>query len=249
VKVAQALRSALHDSVVAPESEAPCGPGDTAIRKRRRSSVAGATLALDAARAWVVTRDELEELHYITPIENLPSIMEHGVLSHRHAAAMAHRSVAMTEIQKRRAAVVVPGGRPLHEYANLYISARNPMMFMRKGQHRTLCVLRIQPEVLDLPGVVVTDGNASSVHVSFRAAPDGLKVVDKEITFADDWRDPDKIQYWRKKTAKCAEVLVPDRVPPIFIVGAYVSCDEAKQNLNNLGLGIPTEINAKMFFR
>lgn len=196
-----------------------------------------------------MTRDELEALYYITPIQNLPSIMAHGILSHRRAAAVAHTSVAMAEIQKRRAAVAVPGGRRLHEYANLYISPRNPMMFMRKGQHRTLCVLRIQPTVLDLPGVVVTDGNASSVHVSFRAAPDGLKVVDKEMTFADDWRDPDKIQYWRKKTAKCAEVLLPDSVPPRFIVGAYVSCEEAKQSLNDLGLGIPTEINAKMFFR
>lgn len=116
-------------------------------------------------------RDELDELHYITPIENLPSIMTHGVLSHRKAAAVTHRSVAMTHIQQRRAAVVVPGGRRLHEYVNLYICARNPMMFVRKRQHRILCVLRIESAVLDLPGVVVTDGNASSVHVLFRAAP------------------------------------------------------------------------------
>ena len=123
------------------------------------------------------------------------------------------------------------------------------MTFLRKAQHRTLCVLRIEPAVLDLPGVAVTDGNASSVHVLFRAAPDGLKIVDKEMTFADDWRDPDEIQYWRKKTAKCAEVLVPDTVPPRFIFGAYVSGEEARHNLDGLGLGIPTEINAKMFFR
>jgi hypothetical protein len=196
-----------------------------------------------------VRRDELDELHYITPIENLPSIMQHGILSHRKAASLAHRSVAMTEIQKRRAAVVVPGGRRLHEYANLYVCARNPMMFIRRGRHRTLCVLRIKPSLLDLAGVVVTDGNASSVHVSFRAAPDGLKIVDREMTFADNWRDTDEIQYWRKKTAKCAEVLVPDTMPQKLIVGAYVSCEEARQNFDDLGFGIPTEINAKMFFR
>ena len=49
-------------------------------------------------------RDELEELHYITPLENLPSIMKHGILSHRQAEKISHKSVAMTEIQKRRAA-------------------------------------------------------------------------------------------------------------------------------------------------
>src|SRR5437867_9209452 len=146
-------------------------------------------------------------------MENLPSIMEHGILSHRQAEKVSHKSVAMTEIQKRRAAVVVPGGRPLHEYANLYICARNPMMFMRKSQHLTLCVLSVTPDVLDLPGVIITDGNASSDYISFRAAPDGLKIVDRSMTFADDWTDPDYIQFLRKKTAKCAEVLVPDAVP------------------------------------
>ena len=194
-------------------------------------------------------RDELEELHYITPMENQPSIMKHGLLSHARAAKVLHQSVAMTAIQARRAKVVVPGGRPLHQYANLYICARNPMMLVRQAQHRTLCVLRITPQVLDLPGVVVTDSNASSAYVSFRAAPGGLKVVDKGMTFADDWRDSDKIQFWRKQAAKCAEILVPDVVAPHHIVGAYVSCEEARRTLDALGLGIPTTINAKIFFQ
>ena len=193
-------------------------------------------------------REELEELHYITPIENLPSIAEHGVLSHNRVARITHRSVALTEIQKRRAKVTVPGGRPLHEYANLYICARNPMMYVRRSGHLTLCVIRIDPSVLDLAGVVVTDKNASSDYVSFRAAPAGLKIVDKGMTFADDWTDSDYIQYLRKKAAKCAEVLVPDAIAPNFIVGAYVSCDEARETLDALRLGIATQINAKMFF-
>lgn len=175
--------------------------------------------------------------------------MAHGILSHRRAAAIAHKSVAMKEIQDRRAKVTVPGGRPLHEYANLYICARNPMMYMRRHQHLTLCVLSINPAVLDLPGVVITDGNASSDYIAFRPAPDGLKIVDKDMTFADDWTDSDKIQYLRNKTAKCAEVLVPDVVPPNYIGGAYVSCEDARQKLNTLGLGLATKINAKMFFR
>ena len=181
-------------------------------------------------------------------MENLPPIMKHGLLSHAQAVKVTHQSVAMTEIQKRRAKVVVPGGRPLHQYANLYICARNPMMLVRHKQHLALCVLRISPAVLDLPGAVVTDGNAASAYVSFRAAPAGLKIVDKDVTFADDWRNSDRIQFWRNQTAKCAEVLVPDTVPPQFIVGAYVSCAEAGRNLGALKLGLPVTINPKMFF-
>lgn len=194
-------------------------------------------------------REELEELHYITKMANLPSIVERGILSHRRAVQITHKSIAMKEIQDRRADVAVPGGRPLHEYANLYICARNPMMYMRRNQHLSICVLRIMPAVLDLPGVVVTDGNASSDYISFRAAPGGLKIVDKGMTFADDWTDSDYIQYLRKKTAKCAEVLVPDVLPPNFIFGAYVSCEDARRQLGELGLDIATEINANIFFR
>jgi hypothetical protein len=196
-----------------------------------------------------VRREELEELHYITKMANLPSMVEHGILSHRRAAQIAHKSIAMKEIQDRRTKVAVPGGRPLHEYANLYICARNPMMYMRRNQHLSICVLRIMPAVLDLLGVVVTDGNASSDYVSFRAAPGGLKIVDKDMTFADDWRDSDYIQYLRKKTTKCAEVLVPDVLPPNFIFGGYVSGGDARQKLGELGLGITTEISANIFFR
>jgi hypothetical protein len=196
-----------------------------------------------------VRRDELEELHFITPMENLPSIMKYGILSHRQAAKIIHHSVAMNEIQKRRAKVVVPSGRPLHEYANLYICGRNPMMLVRHNQHLALCVLRINPVVLDIPNTVVTDGNASSAYVSFRAAPAGLKIVERSMTFAEDWRSSDKIQFWRNQSAKCAEVLVPDSVPPKYIVGAYVSCEEARRSFKAFNTGIPATIDAKMFFQ
>ncbi len=69
-------------------------------------------------------RHELQDLHYITPIGNVPSILQQGILSHAGASRLQHQSVAMQEMQDRRARVRVPGGRPLHEYANLYICAR-----------------------------------------------------------------------------------------------------------------------------
>ena len=56
-------------------------------------------------------RHELTELHYITPIANVPSILELGILSHNRAKRVRHESVAMNEIQDRRARVTVPGGK------------------------------------------------------------------------------------------------------------------------------------------
>jgi hypothetical protein len=197
-----------------------------------------------------VQRDELEELHYITPIANLPSILENGILSHFRAQKREHISVAMQVIQDRRSSVVVPGGRPLHEYANLYICARNPMLFLRRGQHEELCVLQVSPDVLDLPGVVVVSGNASSGYVRFGPGPRGLAVVDRDLTFAEYWTDPDEIERWRKKCAKCAEVLVPDSVDPEHITGLYVSGEAGTQRVVALDIPeIPITIDGHLFFQ
>jgi hypothetical protein len=53
----------------------------------------------------------------------------------------------------------------------------------------------------------------------------------------------------RRKSAKCAEVLVPDRIDPGLITGAYVSCPEAKATLETLGVDIPVAINSYLFFK
>lgn len=167
-------------------------------------------------------RGDLKELQYITPIANLPSIHAHGILSHKRAAELDHESVAMAEVQAKRAAVVIPGGRRLHEYANLYLNARNPMLYVRLAEHRRLVVLRITTAVLDLPNVVISDQNASSSYARFAPAPRGLAIVDAAHTFAENWTHPDdQIEEWRHKTRMCAEVLVPDRVPKDHITGAY----------------------------
>jgi hypothetical protein len=193
-------------------------------------------------------RDELQELHYITPIANVLSIMQHGILSHSCAAALMHDSVAMLEMQERRARVRVPGGRRLHDYANVYICGRNPMLFKLRDHAQEICVLAIKTDVLDLPGVIVTDRNAGADFPQFRAAPEGLAIVDRALTFAEYWTSPNEIDYWRRKTAKCAEVLVPDRVDPEFIRGAYVSCEEAEATLKALNTGVPVCVSRHLFF-
>jgi hypothetical protein len=196
-----------------------------------------------------VRRSELDELHYITPIENVPSILRRGILCKKRAKPLRPVSVAMEEIQEIRANKAVPGGRSLHDYANLYFCARNPMMYKRSARHAELCVLRVNTAALDLPDVVIADGNAASKYTAFWQSPSGLAKVDRDFVFAENWTDANQIVRWQKTAAKCAEVLVPERVPPDFIIGAYVSCREAQQALAEKGFTLPITIDAHLFFR
>ena len=200
---------------------------------------------------WGTVMDpaELTELHYITPIENLGSIMQHGILSHKLASSLQPASIANGTVQQMRKQKVVPGGRPLHDYVNLYFCARNPMMFKRKAQHASLCVLSVSPEVLHLDGVILTDGNAASVYTRFAPSPTGLSIVNTELVFAEYWTQGDEIERYKRKSAKCAEVLVPEQVGSLHIVGAYVSCSPTQDQLEAMGIQINISVKCDLFFQ
>lgn len=196
-----------------------------------------------------MNRSDVSEFHYITAIANLPSILEQGILSHRRASQLEHASIAMPEIQQRRERRVVPGGQPLHEYVNLYFHARNPMLYLRKVYHQDLCILRISPNILDIPGAIIADGNASSDYTRFWPSPEGLHHVDRELVFAEYWTDENEILGLHKKRTRCAEILVPNQVAPGAIVGAYVSSDAAQTVFHEQATSLAVQINAYLFFR
>lgn len=195
-------------------------------------------------------RQELTEVQFIAPIDNLASIYALGILSHNRMRNLQHVSVALQEVQDLRATKIIPGGMNLHDYANLYICARNPMMYKRRAQHASLCVLSISTDVLDIPGAVVTDQNAASKYVRYLAAPDGLAHVDKDRTFARDWRHPDdQIEEWRHRSRKCAEVLIPHEVRPDHIAAVYVSGVAGEARVRAIDPSKTVRVNGDLFFQ
>jgi hypothetical protein len=194
-------------------------------------------------------RNRVKELHYITPIPNLPSIFDRGLLSNYGAQKFPHISVALTDVQEKREPRIIPGGLRLHEYVNMYFNARNPMMYRLLSKHQELAVLSISASILDLPDAVIADGNASSEWTSFRSPKDGLPRLREELVFAEYWTDPDPITYYKKKSAICAEVLIPHHLPAEYINNVYTSGDEARNAVKALLPTINPSVNARLFFR
>ena len=196
-------------------------------------------------------REELDELHYITPIVNVSSILSRGILSHRLADRFPHESVATQEVQDIRTNKLVPGtgNHTLHDYANVYVCAKNPMIFKRKEAHTEICVLRIDTTILDVNGVIITDRNAAASIARFRPATTGLSFLDREQVFADDWRHPgDEREFLNHRSIKCAEVLVPGRIPPSYILGAYVSCAQSLARLSEIAPDLKITLHPQLFF-
>ena len=200
-----------------------------------------------------MNRSDIEELYYITHIDNLKSILHYGILCHNKAKRIKFKSVADEEVQKRREKVVIPGGKSkLHDYANLYFNARNSMMFKRKDMHKELVVLRIDSAIFDEPDVIISDRNASSYYVRFYS-PEELDRLNGTLIFADDWRNENYFEYRKRRSIVCAEVLVPDSLAPKFITGIYVSRKDTYQKVVRLLNGLPLAdkilINPNLFFQ
>lgn len=193
---------------------------------------------------------DIQELHYITHIGNLPSICKYGILSHKQAGGLTHVSVASPDVQERRAKKIIPGGLPLHAYVNLYFDARNPMMYVLQAKHADLCILQIDPAVMNLPGAIVSDRNASSGYARFFPCPEGLKHLDAGMVFATSWTHPNnQFEEWEHKSIKCAEVLAPDKVVPKYLSGAYVSCNEALNSFQKTNVSVSATVKPYLFFR
>ena len=191
---------------------------------------------------------DLKEFHFITPIETIPSILKEGILCHRGAKELNHYDLSMDKIQKRRASKKVPGAKALHEYVNLYFDAHNPMLSKRRDKNNEICILRIRTEILYLPDVVLTDRNASSDYVRFYSSPDGLKYLDKDKIFARYWTHSNQFEYMEHKSIKCSEILVPDKLPPEYFLGAYVYNDAGRLSLLDAGFPLEIIVNPDLFF-
>jgi hypothetical protein len=193
-------------------------------------------------------RGEVKELHYITTIDNLDSILMRGILSHNRARRVKHTSVASESVQDIRRGKSVPNGSSLHSYANLYFDARNPMMSYLRDLP-DLIVIRVSPDVLDIPDTIVSDGNAATQGTLFWPSPSGLVHLNSELIFATWWTDPDYMRYLEKKRVRNAEVLVPNLVPSEYVKGCYVDTQEkcrACQERENLPA---VNVRKEIFFK
>ena len=190
-------------------------------------------------------RSLVQELHFITTVDNMTSILEHGILCRKRANALPHISIANEEVQNRRIGKKVPNGAELHDYANLYFDARNAMMYTRRDV-ANLIVLRVNPNVLDLPNVVISDGNAACGPTAFYPSPEGLAHLNSDKVYAQSWNCDDPWEKIERKRQRQAEVLVPVGVHSSDIIGGMVRRKGVLETCSGLKLNV--EVNSRVFF-
>lgn len=187
-------------------------------------------------------------VYNIQPIVNIPSVIRYGLLSYERVTRIEHESIAMIDVQNRRDNVIIPNGGGLHSYANAYFDPRNPMMYKRKDRAQSLCVLAILSTVLNLDGVIISDGNAASEYSRFYAPEEGIQKLDFARIYDEWWTDDDLCEQLKRKRIKCAEVLVPNVIPYEYIIGAIVVNEQAQYDLKSKEFQQKIVIQPNVFF-
>ena len=184
----------------------------------------------------------------IQPIENIPSIMKRGLLSNERASHISHTSIAMSIIQERRDNIKVPNGLKLHQYANVYFDPHNPMLSARRSQNKSLCILKFDCCILDIPQVIISDRNASSDYASFFSPIQGIESIDFDLVYARYWTDDDYYAQMQKNSIKCAEVLVPYLIPYDYVTCAAVIDPDVAKKLEQVGFDREIVVEPRVFF-
>jgi len=198
----------------------------------------------------VYTADTSQYLFYITHIENIPSMLQNGILSHDQIAQqrLEHTPIYDSGIVSSRKEKII-NEESLWYYANLYFQPRNPMLYrviMEKSPD-CIAVVAVDKKILGTPDAYITDGNAASGPTKFYPNSE-FKTIERHIDRITS------LQWWTESDATkrqiMAECLVPERIPPEYIRAIYVSRhDLADKIRNSVTSGISVIPEPSMFFQ
>jgi len=191
-------------------------------------------------------------LYYITHVQNLPSILQHGILSHEeiHRRGFKPAIVYDAGIVAWRGKRVTPAGKSLWHYANLYFQPRNPMLYrvLHERDEDAIVVLEIAPQVMKNQGVFFTTGNAARAESQILPISDWPRYAAeiRNMTQRDWWSEIDG-----SKRGIMAEVLVPRRISPEHIAAVHVPHIQMRERVMTLlpsGKGPAIIPSPSMFF-
>jgi len=202
----------------------------------------------------MASKQRIKSLYYITHINNLPSILRLGILSHRQ---IEEQNVQFTPVYDAgivasRQGRTAPDGNSLWEFANLYFQPRNPMLYhvINEKDKSDITILGVNPQVIDIPGSFVSIGNAASYLSEIVPAEQGLRAITEiwDVIMNDWWREEDG-----SKRRIMAECLVPGFVPPssihtIYVVSHQVA-DTVKASIRPYALRTAVIPEPHMFFQ
>lgn len=165
--------------------------------------------------------DDFGQLYYLAPVENVPSIRQHGILSLNEVKrrGLKFSTVAADYAQQRRANKQIDG-LPIHDFVPLFFTKYTPMLAVVKRQD--ICCVWVSYDVLKKPGAHYSDGNLASGGTSVYRVPTPFLNRGQLVHVQWDWLCKMFDRSWDGKRLRAAEALVPKCVEPSYVLRVCV---------------------------
>ena len=175
----------------------------------------------------IKTKYALGPASHFIHMDNLPGILQDGLLCHSAMQNKAYVDISDPSVQLGREYKTIPVTETnLHDYVPLYFGPKTPLVVKYQDRNEEFLYLRFSLNILQLSGAVFSDGNARSNATRFFLfnSIDDLQVVDPCAINAFSWVGDDE-----KKRRKQAEILIPAKIAAEHIFDILCSSETAKQ--------------------
>lgn len=157
-------------------------------------------------------------IYHFTHIDNLPGILEHGLLStnEKNRLGIKHTAIAYTDIQARRSCMDVPCGcgGVVHDYVPLYFCKRSSMLLAvingKIADQQLIIYFEFPISIINHYPWVLTDASANTgMPPKFYDNEENLGKLKWEHIDSFSWSMPSD----RAKQARQAELLMHKNIP------------------------------------
>jgi hypothetical protein len=178
----------------------------------------------------IYSKFQLGPASHMTHIENVESILRANKLfSYNQIPKERYQCIANDDVQKARSnKIITETQRTIHDYVPLYFGNRTPMVACNQNQNEDLVFLRFSLNLLEIEGVVITNGNARSVSTQFKlySQLSDLSFLEPKIINSPKYKEDAE-----RKRRKQAEILVPDALPLVYLIDFICYTNAKKQRL------------------
>jgi hypothetical protein len=163
------------------------------------------------------TSTQHKYVYHFSDRENIASIKQHGILSKKR---MQELGISASKPGGNSWSWEADSFKGISSYVNVCLTTSHPMrhLALQEGRIVDAPYIAIKPEILLLPGVKIALDVANKKGVTIHDLNNAIDLMDLEVLYnRTDWKVSTIRQ--RLKSVEKYEVLIPNEIPPNFLLG------------------------------
>lgn len=195
-------------------------------------------------------KEQLEELappmlYHMTHIDNLDSILTHGLYAHNNP--LQQQDISNRAVNSRRGYADPIYHKSIHDYVPFYFNPRNAMLYRTQSQYKdNIVILGFDSRLLLMENMLFTNGNAAANGTQFFNDLQALKTFNWNLIFSRSWNGYGE----HVKKLMMSEVLINQHLRQDMIESINCSSTRMKKAIkNNFSLNtINVTADTNLFF-